>query len=113
MENYMSEPFTIQNNTTGVQFIVKIAEDQTGNTVNMSGATSIQFIFQRPDKTILTVTGSLYTDGTDGNVQYTTLAGDLNLKGKWKLQVSYSLGSSVKMTSYTIFHVVANLSDGV
>ncbi len=53
--------------------------DQALAIVDISTATLIEAIFRRGDRTILTVTGTLTTDGLDGKFDYVTVAGDLNV----------------------------------
>jgi hypothetical protein len=54
--------------------------------VDISGATTRQIILGKPDGTALTKSGTFTTDGTDGKLQYTTVSGDLNAIGWWKIQ---------------------------
>ncbi len=55
--------------------------------VDISGATTKQIFFRKPDETtVLTKTGTLTTDGTDGKVRYTTISGDLDEVGVWQVQ---------------------------
>ena len=45
---------------------------------DISGATTKQFTFKRPDGTTFTKTAVFTTDGTDGNIQYVTESGVLD-----------------------------------
>jgi hypothetical protein len=56
------------------------------STVDISGATTKQIILGKPDGTSSIKTGSFTTDGTDGSMYYTTISGDLNQIGWWKIQ---------------------------
>jgi hypothetical protein len=60
--------------------------DSAGAVVNISAATLLQFTFYRADKTKLIVTPVFTTNGTDGLIQYTSVSGDINSAGQWKLQ---------------------------
>lgn len=102
---------TLQRTDTGIQFIVTVTNKQTGAVVNLSAATGILFIFRKPDKTVYSQNGSLYTDGTDGKLTYTSDSSDLDVYGIWRLQVSYTINSNTKLSSEVSFLVDKNLSD--
>lgn len=57
-----------------------------GSADDISDATTRQVTFQKPSGTKVTKTLSLVNDGTDGLVQYTTVADDLDEIGTWKAQ---------------------------
>ena len=101
----------LQRTDTGVQFICTIKDKQTGQIISLVGATNIQFIFRQPDRKNYVVNGSLYTDGSDGKVVYTSQSTDINIAGLWKLQVSYTITTYTKLTSWITFQVEPNLSD--
>lgn len=75
----------VQLNNIGTIFKVKI-KDQDGEVVDVSTATTKQIIFRKPGGDPLTKTASFTTDGTDGYIQYTSEADDLNELGIWELQ---------------------------
>lgn len=102
---------TIQRGDTGIQFIGKIENEEDGSTVDMSSANNIKFIFKAPNSLAYSVDGSLYTNGKDGKVQYTSQPTDLLTVGIWKFQVSYALSGSSKVTSWVSFQVIPNLQD--
>lgn len=98
----------IQEDDAGVVFVVAIV-DQDGNPLNISTATVTQFIFQRPDGTIATVNGSLFTDGTDGKLQYISTADLLDTPGTWKYQIHIIMGSVTLYSSISKFRILKNL----
>jgi hypothetical protein len=53
----------------------------------VASASSITFTIKRADNTIITRTGSLYTNGSDGTVKYTWIDGDLTVAGIYTFQV--------------------------
>lgn len=67
--------------------------------VNISGATVKNIIFTKPDGTKVTKDASLYTDGLDGIMVYTTVADDLNVVGLWRIQGYVELSVSEKYYS--------------
>jgi hypothetical protein len=91
----------------GTDIIITIQDD--GSAVDVSAAT-IQFIFCKPDGTIVTKTGSLNGDGTDGKVKYTTESGFLDGFGDWKYQVKLTISGSVWYTDWGTLPVFKNLN---
>lgn len=60
--------------------------DSDGAAIDLSSTTQKQLIFKKPSGATLTKTAVFYTDGTDGKIQYTSQAGDLNELGEWQWQ---------------------------
>ncbi len=98
----------IHLNDVGTQFVVTVQED--GNVVDISGATTKQMKFKKPDGSIETRTASFQTDGVDGVLTYTTQAGDMNVIGLWELQCYIVVGPQSWHTSTTMFRVSDNLT---
>ena len=71
-------------NDIGTVFRTTVKED--GVAADISAATTKTIIFQPPSGISVTQTAVLYTDGTDGIMQYVSVADDLNVGGTWKLQ---------------------------
>ena len=72
--------------------VIKVTvQDKDANCVltalDVSTATTREFIFKKPSGDKLTVTATFTTDGTDGQIEYTTVDGDLDEVGEWKIQV--------------------------
>jgi hypothetical protein len=77
--------------------------------LNVSNANSISIIFQKPDSSDLTKTAALTTNGTDGKIKYTTVAGDLDQIGTWQIQARVDFGASVFSTDIQKFKVYRNI----
>jgi len=75
----------IKKNDYGTIFRIAI-EDETGAIENVSGATTKEIIFKKPDGKNLTGTAVFTNDGTDGEIEYKTVSGDIDLSGDWKYQ---------------------------
>ena len=63
---------------------------------SIAGATTIEVILLRPGGTPGTGvarTAELVTDGTDGQLRYTTVAGDIDVDGVWKASARVVLAS--------------------
>lgn len=78
-------------NNIGTTFRTTVKDDD--EVVNLASATTKQIIFLKPDGTRVAKDASFYTDGTDGIIQYTTVSGDLNVAGIWRIQVYCVIGS--------------------
>lgn len=63
-----------------------LIKDEDSNIVDISAATSLYFYFKTPSEQILTKSGQLYTDGTDGYMSYTIASGDISEAGIWSIQ---------------------------
>jgi hypothetical protein len=68
-------------------YIEATVYDLDDEVVDLSTATALHFVFQRPDDVIVSKTASVVTDGTDGKMRYLFADGDLALSGIWEYQV--------------------------
>jgi len=85
--------------------------------VNLATATNLKLILIPPPPILSqgvaqqTVTATLYTDGTDGNLQYTTVAGDvpaIPFNGQpqlWQVRASYTLSGWSGKSELDTFYV--------
>jgi hypothetical protein len=98
-------------NDIGTSFVVTINDCVSGTptALDVSGATTLQLIFKSPSGTSSTKTASLNTDGTDGKIKYTTVSGDLNETGTWRLQAYVVIGSGTWRSEVDTFKVYENL----
>ena len=70
----------------GTRFSITIQEG--GSSINISGATTKDVIFRKPDDEVIVRSGVLTGDGTDGKMYYDTVSGDLDEAGHYKLQAN-------------------------
>jgi hypothetical protein len=78
--------------------------------VDISTATSLSIFIKKPDSTVLSRSGVLNTTGVDGKMYYTTVAGDLDEAGTYKIQGSITFPSTARYrTSAATFQVECNL----
>ena len=91
----------------GTTLIVTILEN--GSVVDISSATSLQIVIRKPDATTLTKTGVLTTDGTDGKMQYISIAGDFDQSGNYRIQGKVELTGGNYSSSVGSFKVHCNL----
>lgn len=59
---------------------------EDGTAIDISTATTRQIIFEKPDGLKVTKTATFFSDGTDGILQYVSVANDINIGGDWRLQ---------------------------
>lgn len=93
----------------GTIFKRTITDSTTGLAVDCSGATTKQMIFRKPSGTLLTKTASFTSTGVDGNIQYATIADDLDTVGEWNVEVYVVLTGGAWHSDSTVFTVVKNL----
>lgn len=101
----------IHINDIGTVFQVTI-KDENEDIVDISSATVKNLIFQKPDGSTITKSASFVTDGTDGLIKYTTVSGDIDSYGNWKLQAFIDLGDTELYSDITKFTVYKNLGCG-
>ena len=97
----------IHLNNVGTEFRVTVLE--SGTAVNVAAATNY-IKFSKPDNTVVTQSGSLYTDGTDGIIKYTSVSGDLDTVGTLKIQAFVDFGVNEFYSDIGSFKVYKNLS---
>lgn len=73
--------------------------DEDGAIIPIDAALTKQIKLRKPPASgnppiILTKAGVFVTDGTDGKMQYTTVAGDINFDGPWDIQGFISFGAT-------------------
>lgn len=91
----------------GVKFNITVMNGAVP--LDVSNADNIYIIFQKPDSSDLIKTASLITNGTDGNIRYTTVSGDLDQVGTWQIQAKVDFGASVFSTDIQKFKVYRNI----
>lgn len=91
----------------GTVFRLTIYDDTT--LANLSGATTKQILFSKPSGMLLTKTAVFTTDGTDGKIQYVTVAGDLDEAGQWTIQGYLVLSTWTGHTDKHHLSVYANV----
>lgn len=83
--------------------------DGTSAVLDISGATTLEMIFKAPSGAKTTQTATLTGDGTDGQLEYVTVADDLDEVGEWKIQVYVVFPSGSWRSDIGKFTVYANL----
>lgn len=91
----------------GTVFRLTLTDD--GVAVDISGATTKQIIFEKPDGSLLTKAATFTSDGTNGMMFYAMLADELDQAGVWKIQGVVVLAGGTWRTSTHEFKVHENL----
>ncbi len=68
----------------GAALRLRVTDD--GEAVDLSLATVKRIKLRKPDGVVVTKDAEFTNDGTDGNMQYTLVAGDLDVAGRWRWQ---------------------------
>tara|TARA_Y100000114_G_C11739392_1_gene318055 strand:+ start:188 stop:493 length:306 start_codon:yes stop_codon:yes gene_type:complete len=97
----------IQQGDIGTKLLVTVTD--AGTVVDISSAIALEIFLKKPDGTILSRSGTLDSDGTDGKMFYIIVAGDVDVAGHYKLQGKVTLSSGSFFTSTTTFKVHCNL----
>lgn len=98
----------IHVNDIGTIFRVTF-KNSAGTVVPIPDATVKQIRFKKPDKTVLPKDGDFTIDGSDGQLQYTSLSGDLDQAGHWLLQGYVKLPTGEWSSDIVEFEVYPNL----
>ena len=97
----------IHQDDVGTKFLVTIYDDSS--VVNVSGASTKQIIFKKPDGTKLTKSAAFNSDGTDGKIYYTAVTDDLDEIGTYEIQGKVVITDGTFYTDIQTFKVHRNL----
>ena len=89
--------------------ILRITIQDGGVAVDVSSATTQEIFLRKPSGTKLKKTSSFQTDGTDGIIQYTTISGDIDEGGIWRIQGHVIISAGEFFTDIGEFEVEKNL----
>jgi hypothetical protein len=99
---------TPQENAIGVDIIVTVL-DTAGAVKNISTATAKQLIFKKSNGTVVAKTATFVTDGSDGKLKWTTIAGDLTPYGTYQVQAAITMPGFEGRGKPALFDVLKNL----
>lgn len=89
--------------------VFRITVQESDVALDISDATTLQMLFYKPNRTVATKTAVFTDDGTDGQIQYTTVEDDLDQSGTWKVQARITTPDGVWSSSIGRFKVYGNL----
>ena len=81
----------------------------TPKVLDVSTASVLELVFKSPSGLASTKTATLSTDGTDGKIYYTTVDGDLNQMGTWRIQAKVGIDGGTFRSDVGSFKVYENL----
>lgn len=98
---------SIQAGDIGTEFLVTIQD--SGVAVNISSYTTREILFREPGGTLVTKTATFKTDGTNGQITYTSSAStDFETAGTWRIQGHIAKSGSTFRTEQSEFEVLKN-----
>lgn len=75
-----------QINLIGLSIEITMTKDSDGAVIDCSGASAKNIYLYKPSGVVLTKAAAFKTDGADGVLKYTTISGDLDEVGTYKVQ---------------------------
>lgn len=93
----------------GTHLDVTVTDASTNAAVNVSSATTLEYRLRKPDGSRITRTATFVTDGTNGQLRYTTIAGDIDQEGAWMLQAKVVYAAGTFFSAKVAFTVHDNL----
>jgi len=101
----------VHYNDIGTVFLVTVNDCVSGTStiLDISTASSLSLVFKSPSGASNTKPATLYTDGTDGKIYYTTVDGDLNQVGTWRIQAIVNIGGGIYRSDVGTFKVFENI----
>jgi hypothetical protein len=97
----------LQQNSIGAIIELTVMEDEAA--VDISAATTKQFVFRKPDGSLVTKTASFSGSGADGKLRYSTDTAFLDQPGTWRVQASLVFTGFTGRTEAEPFSVRPNL----
>jgi len=98
-------------NDTGTLFLITINDCVGGvsTPMDLATASSMSIVLKSPSGISSTKTATLNSDGTDGKIEYTTVDGDLNEVGTWRMQAIVNFPTTSFRSNIKTFRVYENL----
>lgn len=94
-------------NDVGVGFVVTIKDN--GVVVDLTGHTTLELVFRKPDGSRLVKAAVLADAPTLGKIKYVSIDGDLKQIGTWRIQGHIKIPSGEYRSDLGSFIVEANL----
>jgi BppU N-terminal domain len=99
---------TIQSNSTGTVFRRTLLKED-GSVLDLTGATTLELVFTRPNETTFTRTASVVGPATDGTIEYVGLNAEFDMVGPWRWQARAVIPSGEWWDEVFDFNVRPNL----
>ena len=96
------------NDSTTVQMVIV---DELDQPVDISDATTLEFLLESPDESVKVATGTLVTDGKDGAMQFVAICDNkFDTAGTWKIQGHCVCGTGTFHTDIVEVPIKFNLA---
>lgn len=82
---------------------------ENGSPVDISSATQKDLIFKKPPQDKFIRAADFVTDGTDGKIKYSSVAGEIDIKGTYRLQAFIKTLGGEYFTEIKTIDVAENL----
>ena len=93
-----------------IGLVIRVTIEDDGSVVDVSSATTKDFYLKRPDGSLLGPLATTFTtDGTDGQIEYATVSGDLSLAGLYDVQVIIVIVAQTNKSEVGHFTVRENI----
>ena len=99
----------IHNGDVGTTFRLTIT-DTAGTAIDISAASTKKIYFYAPDGSKLAKTAVFTTDGKDGQIEYVSVSGDIDVTGAWLAQGYIEAGTSKYYSEKITFDVLDNIA---
>lgn len=91
--------------------VIEIVVIDKDGIVDLSSASSMEFVFGRPISGFFVRPAVRVTDGTDGKIKYKTAGGEIDQVGEWRLQARVQLATFEVLTTETAVFSVEPVID--
>lgn len=98
----------IQVGAIGLVMTLTVEED--GAAVNVSSASTKKIKIRKPGGAVLEKDAAFTTNGTDGKLTYTTISGDIDKVGEYRVQAYVVMSGFTGSSSIATFEAKKNLS---
>lgn len=93
----------------GTIFKVRILDDSTSSPIDISSSIEKVIKFKKSNGVILERNAVFTTDGSDGYMEYSTIAGDLNVSGNWTIQGFVKSSTFENNSEIGVFEIKPNI----
>lgn len=94
--------------SVGVSLLMTIEDGDSP--VDLTGATTVEFVFRKPDWVGITKTATIYGAATDGVLRYVSADGDFDDVGEWRWQAHVVFPSSEFWSDIADLEVLPNIT---
>jgi len=93
----------------GVALIASLIDHLTGEQLDIRSATDYKIRLGYPGGISRDFAAQFLTDGSDGKLVYTTMAGDLDQAGEYAIQGVITMGGLIRSSDVALFEVRENI----